>query len=58
MDNIGDIQVRNWIKSAKPVAKSDHTWHFAVNDSATGERVMHRIVVNGPPFSPEVAAAA
>ena len=35
-----------------------HTWHFAVNDYAAGERVMHRIVVNGPPFSPELAAHA
>jgi taurine dioxygenase len=26
------------------------TWHFAVNDYAPGERLMHRIVVNGPPF--------
>jgi len=26
------------------------TWHFAVNDYAAGERLMHRIVVNGPPF--------
>ena len=26
------------------------TWHFAVNDYAAGERLLHRIVVNGPPF--------
>ncbi|MBL0419858.1 TauD/TfdA family dioxygenase [Ramlibacter sp. AW1] len=26
------------------------TWHFAVNDYAAGERVMHRIVVEGTPF--------
>jgi taurine dioxygenase len=26
------------------------TWHFAVNDYAAGERLMHRIVVNGPAF--------
>ncbi len=24
------------------------TWHFAVNDYGIGERVMHRIVINGP----------
>ncbi|MDX3905930.1 MAG: TauD/TfdA family dioxygenase [Pigmentiphaga sp.] len=26
------------------------TWHFAVNDYGAGERVMHRIVVEGPEF--------
>ena len=26
------------------------TWHYAVNDYDSGERIMHRIVVNGPPF--------
>jgi len=26
------------------------TWHLAVNDYTAGERLMHRIVVNGPPF--------
>ncbi|MPS27643.1 MAG: TauD/TfdA family dioxygenase [Alcaligenaceae bacterium] len=26
------------------------TWHFAVNDYAAGERLMHRIVVDGPVF--------
>lgn len=27
------------------------TWHFAVNDYDAGERVMHRIVVNGMPLA-------
>jgi len=26
------------------------SWHFAVNDYPSGERVMNRIVVHGPPF--------
>lgn len=32
------------------------TWHFAVNDYPAGERVMHRIVVEGVPFATRHAA--
>ncbi|CAN5486521.1 TauD/TfdA family dioxygenase [soil metagenome] len=28
-----------------------HTWHYAVNDYVGGDRLMHRIVVEGPPFT-------
>jgi taurine dioxygenase len=39
-----------WQEGALAFWDNYQTWHFAVNDYAAGERVMHRIVVNGPPF--------
>ena len=39
-----------WEKGSVAFWDNYQTWHFAVNDYDSGERVMHRIVVNGPPF--------
>ena len=39
-----------WAEGSIAFWDNYQTWHFAVNDYAAGERVMHRIVVNGPPF--------
>lgn len=39
-----------WEKGSIAFWDNYQTWHFAVNDYDAGERVMHRIVVNGPPF--------
>ena len=39
-----------WEKGSVAFWDNYQTWHFAVNDYDAGERVMHRIVVNGPPF--------
>ena len=39
-----------WAEGSLAFWDNYQTWHFAVNDYAAGDRVMHRIVVNGPPF--------
>jgi taurine dioxygenase len=39
-----------WKKGSIAFWDNYQTWHFAVNDYEAGERLMHRIVVNGPPF--------
>lgn len=39
-----------WRKDSLAFWDNYQTWHFAVNDYEAGERVMHRIVVDGPAF--------
>ena len=40
----------HWERGSLAFWDNYQTWHFAVNDYEAGERLMHRIVVNGPPF--------
>jgi taurine dioxygenase len=39
-----------WAEGSVAFWDNYQTWHFAVNDYEAGERLMHRIVVNGTPF--------
>ena len=48
----------HWEKGSLAFWDNYHTWHFAVNDYEAGERVMHRIVVEGPPFDRELETGA
>ena len=41
----------HWEKDSIAFWDNYQTWHYAVNDYDAGERIMHRIVVDGPPIT-------